>query len=188
MVERWSWLGDLLAIDVANTVQLHGGAYVDLLQTPDDLAEWVAREGPRLPALITAVQSVQLYAFSRARDAILAMLRSASDNSAPPAAAVHIINRSLLDHPAVRLLTSAGEVGPARLLHPRGPIDDIIAEATFNLVELLNGTARAQLNLCRAPSCGQIFLRDRANQRWCSDTCGNRARGARHHQRARTPE
>lgn len=185
MIERWSWLGDSLALDVANTVQLRGGAHVDLLQTPADLAEWAAQEGPRLPALVDPVRADQLTGFLRARHAIVALLRSATDNSAPPQAAVETLNAILLDQPAVRLLTSAGEAGGVRLLDRRDPIDDLLAEAAFDAVELLRGTDRARLKLCPAPSCGQIYLRDRSNQRWCSDGCGNRARGARHHQRTR---
>ena len=185
MVERWSWLGDPIAVDVANTVQLRGGTYVELLQTPADLAEWADRETSRIPALLDPVRPDQLTCFLQARDAILALLRSATGGSAPPRAAVDTLNSILLDRPAVRLLTSTGEVGAAHLLDRRDPVEDLVAGAAFDAVELLHGPDRDRLKLCPAPSCGQLYLRSRTNQRWCSDDCGNRARGARHHQRTR---
>lgn len=187
MVDRWSWLGDPLAIDVANTVQLRGGVYADLLQTPADLLEWLAQEGLRLPEPSIPIRIDQLNLFLRARDAILALLRSATDHRAAPQSVIEAINEILVSRPGVRLLTSSGEAGDLHLLHPRDLIDDVIAKAAFNVVDLLNGPDRARLKLCPAPSCGQIYLRDRASQRWCSDNCGNRARGARHHQRTRLP-
>lgn len=185
MVERWSWLGDRLALDVANTVQLRGETYVDLLPEPADLADWAAREGARLRAPVGLLRADELAGFLRARDAIVGLLRSAADESAPPRAAVEIINAILLDTPAVRLLTPAGEVGEVHLICRRSPIDDLVSEAAFDAVELLHGPDRARLKLCPAPSCGQLYLRDRTSQRWCSDGCGNRARAARHHQRTR---
>ena len=184
MVERWSWLGDPLAVDVANTVQLRGEAYIDLLQTPADLAEWAYRETSRIPALLDPVRPDQLTHFLRARDSILALLRSAAGDNTPPQAAVDTLNAILVDRPVIRLLTPAGEVGDVHLLDRRDPVEDLVAEAAFDAVELLHGPDRDRLKLCLAPSCGQLYLRHRTNQRWCSDDCGNRARGARHHQRS----
>src|SRR5689334_17152315 len=47
-VARWSWLGDRLALDVANTVRRRGWRYTELITSPVDLREWLARERGRL--------------------------------------------------------------------------------------------------------------------------------------------
>ena len=36
-VARWSWLGDPLAIDVANTIRRRGWRYIELITQPADL-------------------------------------------------------------------------------------------------------------------------------------------------------
>ncbi len=48
-VQRWSWLGNDLAVDLANTVRRRGMRYVDLINDPAGLDEWLARQGDRIP-------------------------------------------------------------------------------------------------------------------------------------------
>ena len=45
---RWSWLGDRLAIDVANTVRRRGWRYIELITSPADLRAWQEHERGRL--------------------------------------------------------------------------------------------------------------------------------------------
>jgi predicted RNA-binding Zn ribbon-like protein len=57
-----------------------------------------------------------------------------------------------------------------------------VAAATIELV----GTGGSDaVRFCDAPSCGDFFAPDRPNQRWCDDSCGTRARVARHAAHAR---
>ena len=43
----------------------------------------------------------------------------------------------------------------------------------------------ADLRACLAPSCVLYFVKDHPRREWCSTTCGNRARAARHYARHR---
>ena len=47
--ERWSWLGEPLAIDFANTVRRRGSDYTELLASGADLRAWAADEANRVP-------------------------------------------------------------------------------------------------------------------------------------------
>ena len=47
--ERWSWLGEPLAIDFANTVRRRGGDYTELLSSGADLRAWAEHEASRVP-------------------------------------------------------------------------------------------------------------------------------------------
>ncbi|MET9049418.1 CGNR zinc finger domain-containing protein, partial [Streptomyces sp. NPDC004362] len=38
-----------------------------------------------------------------------------------------------------------------------------------------------------APNCLLFFVKNHARREWCSPTCGNRMRVARHHRRHHTP-
>jgi len=56
-------------------------------------------------------------------------------------------------------------------------LDALLALVAHSAVEVI---ADPDVALCDAPSCGQLFIRTRGNQRWCGPACGNRARVARH--------
>lgn len=51
----------------------------------------------------------------------------------------------------------------------------------------LAGRDLAALRACHAPRCVRYFVKEHPRQEWCTPSCGNRARVARHHERHRTP-
>src|SRR5580704_4697649 len=76
-VARWSWLGDRLALDAANTVRRRGWRYTELITSPADLRGWLARERGRL-AIPTQVDAVLVARFQLTRDHLLRVLRAAA--------------------------------------------------------------------------------------------------------------
>lgn len=60
---------------------------------------------------------------------------------------------------------------------------DLLATLAAAIVDLLGAPDLHQLAFCDAPSCGQFFHRQRANQTWCCPGCGDRVRSARHYER-----
>jgi predicted RNA-binding Zn ribbon-like protein len=78
--------------------------------------------------------------------------------------------------------------------HPDGAVlerfralrDDAQAVLAAAVVDLVARPGAGGVALCDAPSCGQLFLRGRPDQRWCGPGCGNRVRAARHHARSRS--
>ena len=63
------------------------------------------------------------------------------------------------------------------------PEDAILGAIAASAVELLGGADRDLVRVCEAPSCGLYFLAARERQQWCTPSCGNRARVARHYAR-----
>jgi predicted RNA-binding Zn ribbon-like protein len=61
----------------------------------------------------------------------------------------------------------------------------VLAAIADSAIEILAGPDRARLRICKAPSCGMFFLEGRAGQQWCTVSCGNRARVARHYKRSK---
>ncbi len=57
----------------------------------------------------------------------------------------------------------------------------IAAEA----VALFTGEDRVLLRACYAPGCVLYFVKDHPRREWCSPSCGNRVRAARHYRRNR---
>ena len=180
----WDWLGDHLAIDLANTVRRHRDGEQELLGGPGDLAAWLRREAGRVP--VPDVVDERLAARFRAlRDDALAVLRATAAGVPAPPRAVAAINAIVVAWPAVRLLGEAPGAVEIRVLHEPPRADALLATLAAAVVDLEGGPDRVRLALCDAPSCGQLFLRARSQQRWCGPGCGNRVRAARHLARAR---
>jgi predicted RNA-binding Zn ribbon-like protein len=180
MDHGWEWLGEELAIDFANTVRRRGMVYEDLLGGPVDLREWAARQDGRVPVPALGPAKEGLARVRTTRDDALAVLRAAAVGAPLPRRAVGRLNRVALRHPVVAQLGTEARVGgrPDR-------VDELLARAVAATIDLADRAPTVGLALCDAPSCGQLFLRERDNQRWCGPACGTRARVARHtHRRA----
>jgi predicted RNA-binding Zn ribbon-like protein len=182
----WEWLGDDLAIDFANTVKRRGVEYEELLGSPAAVSEWAGRQNGRVPAVRESDVAGRLDEIVAVRDDVFAVLRAASLGEPPPEKAAERLDARARRHAVVpQLGAERGGAGSA----PRHRAADVVLGAPAPLDELLarvvDATVRLagdadDLGLCDAPSCGQFFLRTRANQRWCGPACGNRARVARH--------
>jgi predicted RNA-binding Zn ribbon-like protein len=176
----WDWLGEPLAVDFANTCKRRGARYVDLLAGGEDLARWSALEGDRIPAVAEAEATRHLDEVRGVRDDVFAVLRAAAARVVPPDDAVERLDARARRHPVV---TQLG--GPATVPPGLTRIDELLARVTAAAIELARDGGERGLAFCDAPSCGQLFMRERGGQRWCGPGCGTRARVARHAARHR---
>jgi len=181
-VARWSWLGGQLAIDVANTVRRRGWRYLELITSPEDLRTWLEHERGRLvvpadvgPALVAR--------FLVVRDHVLRLLRAAAAGEALPVAGVRAINELAAAAPVVRLLGTRPGEHLTRPVTRADPATRLCADIAAAVIDLLTGPDAADIALCDAPGCGQLYLRGRPNQQWCGPHCGTRARSQRHAER-----
>jgi predicted RNA-binding Zn ribbon-like protein len=174
VIERWSWLGEPLAIDFANTVRRRGLEYVECLDEPRELVEWARHQGVRLSVREVAPRLDEV---RELRDAVFALLSAAARDAGatPPRDAEARLNAALAAVPLVPQLRD----GDVALTAPRGApaLDELLARVAASTLDVLRDPA---LSFCDAPSCGQFFLRHRGDQRWCGPACGTRARVARH--------
>jgi predicted RNA-binding Zn ribbon-like protein len=183
VVERWSWLGDPLAIDLANTVRRRGARYTDLIATPADLQVWLEYERSRV-RVPPAVDERLTTEFLVVRDQVLRILRAAASGWVLPAADVFAINERVRSAPTVRLLATLTGRHLVSPVTRTAPGTRLLADLAASVVDLLSGPDAQFLALCDAPGCGQLFLRGRPNQNWCSPQCGARARTYRHARRS----
>ena len=178
-IVRWSWLGDRLAIDLVNTVRRRGWRFTELIQSPDDLRDWLDREQGRVTAP-AEVDDDLVTGFLALRDHALDLLRAAAAGQPWPAEAIAAVNALVLAAPSTRLLT--GEPGGYRPqpVTEADPAGRLLGDLAVAVVDLLTGPDAAGLTLCDAPGCGHLYLRHRPNQQWCNPRCGTRARTDRH--------
>jgi predicted RNA-binding Zn ribbon-like protein len=175
----WDWLGEPLAVDFANTVRRSGWHYRELLEDGADVASWSQREGGRVPVLSARTGQARLAEIRAVRDDVFALLFAAARGDSPPGEPVGRINARARERPVVAQFVGPGTEQFTLVLGDPDPVDELLARVVAAAIEL-TGRPNSGLALCDAPSCGQFFLRERTNQRWCGPACGTRARVARH--------
>ena len=178
----WEWLGQGLALDLADTVTIEDGTEHDLIDSANGYARWAAREAAFLPKELAAAldrgRSQLLDLRATVRDALAAVTAGVP----PPLRSVDQLNR------ASRSAPTWTELDPVELSlrheTSANKMDVLLASYARATIDLLAKDAR-RLRRCPAPSCGMFFLGTRPQQRWCSIQCGSRARVARHYKNQR---
>ena len=197
-------LGEPLPIELMNTTWADREGVHDALATDDDVLGWLRAVAPRIPVdrdllagwlgqerpadLATAAAGLR-----DLRDALRQLAALATDDPRPAARtagadrdrAVRAVNEAAAVAPTCLQMSwpaGAEPVSTVRLARPEGPA--LVAWLAAESVTFLVDGARAQLRACLAPGCVLYFARE-GRREWCSTACGNRARAARHYQRAK---
>jgi predicted RNA-binding Zn ribbon-like protein len=176
-----------LALELHNTLHAHRGELLDGLETTDGLAAWLAALAGRLPTPARDADPARQPEFVRLRDAVRGALHATLEGRRPPADALEEINAVAALAPVSPLAVANAEGGPRAQArdHTADPTDVALAAIAADAIELLTGPHRGDLRACGAPGCVLMFLKDHPRRTWCSSTCGNRARQARHYERTR---
>ena len=115
-----------------------------------------------------------------------AALHAAVDGSPQDSATLKALNAAAARAPSSpAAYRRAGDVVAAIDHHGASWADIVIATFAADAIDLITGSRRADLRACGAPGCVLMFLKNHPRREWCSNACGNRARQARHYQRAR---
>ena len=172
------WLGEPLAIDLANTVMLvREGEAVDLIADREGLERWLEGERDRLRGYsFPGREGADLRAL---RDVVRRLFAAVARGERPDPDDVAAVNAASGAAPVSLQLDPSGDHAH-ELDAPGDPVARLLGAVARSAIELLAGSERERLHLCDAPSCGMFFVGAR---RWCCTACGNRARVARHYRR-----
>lgn len=166
-----------LALAVANSVRA-----LDELGSPAMLRGWLDANRPNGTPPSDGVL-LRLHDFRSLRDAVVVAVRRAVERSPPPDDAVEAFNAASGLVPTWPVLRVGGSARVTTDVETTDASETnrILASIARSAIELLGGPDAARLREC--PACRRFFLAARPRQCWCSDTCGNRARVARHRAR-----
>jgi len=186
MDDRGPLIGEPLALDLINTRPAEPGGRRDLIDTPRQLAAWLAAEADRLPAHARGLEPgpADLAALHAVREHAEAAVRALLRGTEPPRSALRGLTEAQRAASPIRELTWDGSAVTADLRRA-GPAGTVLA-AVFaeETADLLTGPGAAKVRECEADDCLMLFLPAHPRRRWCSPTrCGNRARVARYYQR-----
>jgi predicted RNA-binding Zn ribbon-like protein len=182
------WTGNHPATNLCNTEPVIDGERVELLPDYDSVVSWADAAGVASPAgsvdaTVTAREAARTLRFVHR---LRAGLRAALDPATAGPAAIRALDAVLRDAPGVlhaepssgRVVVSLAASTPAAQLR----LD--IAAATMDIFRHDPGRVRR----CARPTCVLLFLdvSKSGRRRWCDmAVCGNRAKVAAHHARAR---
>jgi predicted RNA-binding Zn ribbon-like protein len=184
---RYEWAGQGLAVDLADTlVAARSDEFVDHLSDAAQLSRWLELErdwlGPVRESGAPALARVH-----ELRDAIRSLFFAAARNDALPLAAARVLNRFSAGAAWHRQLDLSDPAAPqlAYATSRGSRASQVLAAIADAAIDLLAGPERRRLRVCTAPSCGMFYLERKAGHRWCSVSCGNRVRVARHYERSK---
>lgn len=182
-------VGEPLAVDLANTLEIHEGAdTVDFLLSTSGLSDWLGLESGRLEgwAPVTDGELSETRALRAAIRELFEALVSGSVPPEPPEDGVRRINAASARAPTHPELDCSGAELRVRTRSVAAASSaSSLAAVARSAIEIAGGHVRGSLRVCKAPRCPRLFLATKPQRRWCSEACGNRARVARHYRRHR---
>jgi predicted RNA-binding Zn ribbon-like protein len=183
-----AYLGPLrdepIAVELHNTLYASGGEPVDGLDTPASANAWLAGLAERLPGGGTGAGPKRAELIDL-RQVVSEALHALVDGAVPARACMEALNRYSTRGPRSRVARWRDGSLPVRGWHyGRASRADIVLSAlAADAIELLTGPDGANVRACGAPGCVLLFVKGHTRREWCSGSCGNRARQARHYRR-----
>jgi predicted RNA-binding Zn ribbon-like protein len=172
------------ALALVNTEIEPRGRPVDLLPDRRALAVWLRARGLKSGSSGSIVDQ-DLGRVRQLRTAIRAAFIARAMGARPPRAAIAAINDAaalVASMPQLRWDDDGPDKRTAWVQGAR-PADIALAEIAADAIGTLQGDRGDRLRLCEAHGCNRMFIADHRRRRWCSRTCGDRARVARHYRK-----
>ncbi|MDP1848787.1 MAG: ABATE domain-containing protein [Solirubrobacteraceae bacterium] len=145
------------------------------------LRAWLAAVASDLPVPAPSIDADRSAAFRALRDAVRSALHAALDDKPVPPRARRTLNDTAAACPRSTQLAADGTRRVR--YHAEDPTQIVLAAIAHETIALVTGPRARDLRLCGAPGCVLAFLKDHPRRAWCSPSCGNRARQARHYAR-----
>ena len=146
---------------------------VDDLAAPGEAAAWLRRH--ELPAV--SLGADDLSRLTDLRAAVRELLAALAEDRPPAATAVETVNAAArADAAAPQLVWPRKEWRSTR----PGTVDEVVATLARDAIDVAGGDLGRLVRPCEAHGCVRFFFREHARRRWCSTTCGDRVRAARH--------
>jgi predicted RNA-binding Zn ribbon-like protein len=173
-----------VALALVNTEIVRRGDRVDLLADGRALAGWLRRHG--LPTdRAAAIGSSDLHRVHELRTAIRQAFTARTEGERPSVGALRRINSAAALVPCGSHLGWNGDGPAGRTVWPAGApkLDVALAAIAQDAIATLLAETGARLRACEAHGCIRLFIQEHARRQWCSTTCGDRVRVARHYRK-----
>jgi predicted RNA-binding Zn ribbon-like protein len=178
-------LGLPLALELVNTEFALGGHPCDGIESLEQLQEWLRLNADLFDVPSPPLTANLLQRFRTLRTALRAVFGAAKEAHAPPATALLHVNHVAAASPRFERLEFVHDTPGMTIVDVADAASATLACVGRSAIEVLAGPERAEIGRCEAPGCVLFFVKDSRRRHWCSASCGNRARVARHYLRSR---
>jgi predicted RNA-binding Zn ribbon-like protein len=175
------------ALDFLNTRELENGQLVDHLHQPGDAIGWFVEHGVLHDGEGPAWTAADLRRVKAARDALHEVVDAVVEDRRPTEHAVETVNAALRMG-VVPQLECDGRIVKIGHRHGASAVDDAISSLAAPILEELASGKPDRFRICANETCRWTFYdaSPTGRRRWCNmQTCGNRAKAARHRARAK---
>ncbi|MGA5701644.1 CGNR zinc finger domain-containing protein [Peterkaempfera bronchialis] len=171
-----------VGLAMVNTKQRGPDGVVDRLATGPEAAEWLRSHGLVAEPGVR-IGEPEVVRLAELRAAIRDLFTAQADCRTPAPDSVAAVNAAAAAQPAAPQVDWADAGRPSRRWRSARPggLEAGMAALAWDAIDVVCGEKGAMLRRCEAHGCVRIFLREHARRRWCSTTCGDRVRAARHH-------
>ena len=180
------------ALDFVNTLELERGVPTDHFRSTQDALDWLHDRGlvhatyaGVAPADFRSDRTIRRIRKTRA--ALRELVDATYEHRAPAPEAIAEVNRTLQTRAVLQLVPSGGGVRIGHR-HIGDPVDDALANLSQQIVREIVGGRPDRIRACASDTCRWVFYDDSrtGRRRWCDmNSCGNRAKAARHRARAK---
>jgi predicted RNA-binding Zn ribbon-like protein len=184
-------------LDFINTLELSRGSWLDHLAVPGSTLTWLIDHSLLHPdAMRVELARIEddpaygqklLNKVRRVRTAMRELVQASVERRPPSRADLTEVNRVLRTHYVTILVPSTDGVTMGHR-HEGDPIDGAMARLTESIARYLGEGKIDRLRVCANDSCAWTFFDSSrtGRRKWCDmNTCGNRAKAARHRERQR---
>ena len=192
---EWMLPEEALPVRLMATVWADVTGPHDDLDTAEDLTAWL--DAVDLDRAGHSATAAELALARRLRDAVRrlaahvtgderdATQSGAGNGAGNVEAAVRDVNDAVAHLPAPRIALTDG-VLRATSASGGSAITAALARVADEAITLLGSPEADKLRACYAPGCVLYFMKTHPRREWCSVTCGNRVRAARHYDKVRS--
>ena len=175
-----------LGLALVNTALAHRGEPIDLLTDGRAAAAWLDAHG-LAGCRAAEIGAAEVDGLRRVRAAIRAAFLARIAEMPLDPDSLGTLNAAARGGPRAPQLAWAAAGPELEWAGRRGEsaLDVAVATIAADAIEIVSGPLGESLRACEAHGCVRIFIQDHGRRRWCSRTCGDRVRVARHYEKTR---
>jgi predicted RNA-binding Zn ribbon-like protein len=183
------------ALEFLDTIETEKGGKVDRFTSTAEAIDWLRGHGLLHEPIQAEVDALRkpgpeseraLARIRRVREALREIITASVEGRPAAERAIDLVNRVMLERQ--RFILVCGPGGALDHRHEGDEIEDVLARLAERIARQVISPDADRLRICASDTCDWVFYDSSrtGRRRWCDmNTCGNRAKAARHRARSR---
>ncbi|HEX7474030.1 MAG TPA: CGNR zinc finger domain-containing protein [Candidatus Limnocylindrales bacterium] len=194
-IPPYHYVGVETALEFVDTIETEKGIPVDRFTSTAAAIDWLREHGLLHEPVEAEVEALRLPGpasdralaqIRRVREALREIVTASVEGRPATGRAIDTVNRVMLARQ--RFILVCGPKGVLDHRHEGDAIEDVLARLAERIARQVISPDADRLRICASDTCDWVFYdtSPTGRRRWCDmNTCGNRAKAARHRARTR---